>query len=191
MTPRAFLLAISLLLGHAQGGCPDDFAPESFEECSDEMEELMEELFTERNVTLPLSPGRLKALHHPDSPREDRPLPDPPPPPGLWRAEKEGGLQILHILLKEPERLPETRAFNTYNDRFGGLWNDYDARAYLMEMLPTDRRVACMGRYLGVSLRVYGTKEDALRYPRTLADVILIDYTPLVERYRHCRKERP
>jgi hypothetical protein len=42
-----------------------------------------------------------------------------------------------------------------------------------------------------VSLRIYGTKEDALHSPRTFADAILIDYTPLVERYRHCKKERP
>ena len=58
-------------------------------------------------------------------------------------------------------------------------------------MLPEDRRVRCVGRYFGVSLDVYGTEEDALDLNRTAADLILIDYTPLVNRYRNCREKRP
>ena len=198
MTPRAFLLAISLA-GSLMASCPDDFTPESFEECSDEMAEFMNEVFNDRNLTLPLDadsmkkaglkPVGVKQYEKPGSRHRYKTL-SIPVLPGLWRVERDGELTILHTLLREPERLPETRAFNTYNDLLGGLWNDYDARAYGMTMMPEDRRVNCLGRYLGVSLKIYGTREDALDLNRTAADLILIDYTPMVRRYERCRKKR-
>jgi hypothetical protein len=162
------------------------------------MTEFMNEMFRDRNLSLPLDtdgikraglkPVGSKAYEKPGSRHRYKTL-SIPVKPGLWRVERDGGLTILHLLLREPERLPETRAFNTYNDRFGGLWNDYDARAYGLTMMPEDRRVNCLDRYLGVSLKVYGTREDALDLNRTAADLILIDYTPLVRRYQSCRKE--
>jgi len=174
MTPRAFLPAISLtlLLG---AGCPDDFAPESFEECNEELQEL---------ISAELYGPSAGMLHRH---RSDETIPDKP---GLWRLDRARELPVAHIALLEPERLPEVRAFNTYNDLFGGLWNDYDAQAYEMTLMPEDVRVACAGRYWGVSLKIYGTQEDALDRERTAADLILIDYTPFVEKYRRC-KEQP
>jgi len=199
MIRKAFLPAISaltLLLAAPQRPCPDDYAPASFEEAEDELAELLEEYFTDTNLSLPpttaqearlgLRPAGPGLLEIPGSTIRSGPR-RYPIRPGLWRIESPGGaLRILHLLIAEPQRLTENEAFNTFNDRLGDLFADYDNPAYGMILLPEELRRRWRGHYLGIGVRIYGLADDATGLPRTVGDVILTDYTAWVRRYRQC-----
>ena len=202
MIPRVFLPVISaaLLLAAPQAPCPDDYTPASFETAEDELTELLDEYFTDANISLPPTPSQQVRLglrpvapgllEIPDGTTRSGPR-RYPIRPGLWRIENPGGgIHIIHLLLKEPRQLAETEAFNTYNDLLGDLFADYDNPAYEMIMLPEEVRRRWRGHYLGIGVRLYGIRGDATGLGTTVADLILTDYTSLVNLYRHCREER-
>ncbi len=204
MIPRVFLPVISatvLLLAAPAAPCPDDDAPASFEAAEDELADLLEESFTQRGLSLPPTPAQIRrlglrpagtrAMEVPGS-RKSSGVGRYPFRPGIWRIESpDPEIRIVHLLLKEPQRLTETEAFNTYNDLLGDLFADYDNPAYRMILLPEEVRRRWRGRYLGISLVVYGVKGDATELPVTVADLILTDYTARVARYRRCMERRP
>jgi len=186
-----------------QGGapvCPDDYAPASFEEASDALNDLIDEYFIDAGIPFPPPKTALRSLglHPLGTGVYQRPgslirrgRSRYPFHPGLWRVEFPGdGIEVFHLLIREPERLTETEAFNTYNDLVGGLYADYDNRAYELRMLPEELRQRSHGRYFTLTIRIYGVVDDATDLNRTVADLIFTDYGRMVERYRQCRRQR-
>ena len=202
MIRRVFLPVISagILLYGGMPICPDDYAPASFEEASDELTDLIDEYFTDAGIPFPPPKERLRSLGlvpkgggiylRPGSLiRRGRNI--YPFAPGIWKVEFPGdGIEIVHLLIREPQRLTEAEAFNTYNDRVGGLFADYDDQAYGLRMLPEDVRQHSQGRYFTLNVRIYGVADDATDLNRTVADLIFTDYGRMVQRYRQCGTER-
>ncbi len=195
---RRFVLGLFLLIGmrgNAASICPDDYPPRSFPEAEDELASFLDEYFPEAGLSLPPTPNQLR--RHGLRPVSDGwALPDAlhrvgkrsyPLHPGLWRVSYPGrGLVVLHILVRDPASLSESEAFNTYNDLLGDLFADYDDPAYGMTLLPEGVRRRWRGRYLGITVRIYGVRDDATGLKRSVGDVILTDYSPWVHRYLDC-----
>ena len=201
MIRRAFLPVISALLLQAGGSanCPDDYTPASFEEASDELVDFVDEYFID--AKLPFLPGKreLKQLGLLPIKAGLYQLPDAmtksgrgmyPSRAGIWRVEFPGdGIEIVHLLVREPRQLAESEAFNRTNDAVGGLFADYDNGAYILRMLPEDVRQKINGRYVALNVHIYGVIGDATELNTTVTDFIFTDYGTMVERYRECRKK--
>ncbi len=197
LSRRLFLLCLAYVgvRGYTAPVCPDDYPPRSFPEAEDELASFLDEYFSEAGLSLPPTQDQLR--RHGLRPVSDGwELPDAlhrvgkrsyPVHPGLWRVAYPGeGLSVLHILLREPAPLSENEAFNTYNDLLGELFADYDDPAYGMILLPEEVRRRWRGHYLGISVRIYGVRDDATGLKTSVGDVILTDYSPWVHRYLDC-----
>ncbi|WP_456391899.1 hypothetical protein [Nitratifractor sp.] len=180
--------------------CPDDYTPSSFEEAGEGLDDLLEAYLRDANLTLPPAPSQLRrlGLRRISSGEWQRPgtllrkgRGRYPYRPGLWRVEAPpGGIVTLHLLLREPNRLPQTEAFNHVNDLLDDAFGDYDDEAYGMRLLPEEIRRRWRGRYLGIGAVIYGVLGDATELDRTITEIILRDYTPWVEQYEQCGKKR-
>ncbi|WP_457607780.1 hypothetical protein [Nitratifractor sp.] len=195
--PAISLLALGLSLSLA-GGCPDDYAPRSFEPAEEELASFLEESFADRNLSFPPTPGqRIRLGLRPVGPGVyERPNAWKesgrrryPVRPGIWRIEKPTeDVTRIHLLLREPAPLAETEAFNSINELLGEIFADYDDRAYVTVLEPEDLRRHWRGRYFTIEVRLYGVAGDATGLERTYSDVILTDFTPWVNRSRQCKE---
>ena len=199
MIHRIFLLVISLtLLLSAQKICPDHYNPTWFEEASDELILVIDEYFTDQNITflpttkemehLGLQPLSAVVLQLPHAMRAYRDLRFPIHP-GLWRYEHYGqGISTTHLLLKEPSRLSEITAINTYNDLLGAYWGDYAVTGYQMTLEPEDSRIRYKDRYFELNVKIYGLKNDATPLSYTYADLQFRDYSSQVHDFMRCKE---
>ena len=201
MILRAFLPVISsLLLLHGSSVCPDDYAPNSFEEAGDETKDLIDEYFTQKNIPflprmadikkLKLSPSGKNFYIYPGSllksGRRFYPFKT-----GIWKIETPSSeITVTHLLVKEYYPLAETEAFNNYNELLGDGFADYDNRAYVMQMKPDEIRMHFKNRYFGLSVNIYGVQDDATELNTTVADIIFTDYSIWVEKYKKCKGKR-
>ena len=199
MIHRIFLLVISLtLLLSAQKICPDHYNPTWFEEASDELILVIDEYFTDQNITFlpttkemehlglqPLSAVVLQLPHAMCAYRDLR----FPIHPGLWRYEHyRQGISTTHLLLKEPDRLSEITAINTYNDLLGAYWGDYAVTGYQMTLEPEDSRIRYKDRYFELNVKIYGLKNDATPLSYTYADLQFRDYSNQVHDFMRCKE---
>jgi len=209
MTRRAFLPVISALIFWgtnqtlpAMPLCHDDYSAGSFEEAGEELEEFIDEYFTADR--LPFLPDKSSILTLGLRPRgnglyqkENALAPGGghrhyPVQPGLWKAIDLGsGIWEYHLLIREPQQLAETEAFNTCNDLLGDPFADYDDPAYGMTLLPEDIRRQFAGHYFTLNVTVYGVRGDATGLLQTVTDITLTDYTPWVQQNETCRLASP
>jgi len=179
--------------------CHDNYSAGSFEEAGDDLVEFIDEYFT--SAQLPFLPQKpdMKSLKLPAQGGGIYRAPDAlhpggghrlyPTRPGLWKIiDLGGGIWEYHLLIREPQLLAETQAFNTWNDLLGEPFADYDDQAYAMTLQPEDIRRQYEGRYFTLNVTVYGLRNDATQLPQTYADVILTDYTTWVKQNRQCRQ---
>ncbi len=208
MTRRAFRHAISELIllavssplwaASVSAPCHDNYSAASFEEAGESLAEFIDEYFV--SAHLPFLPARpdMAALKLPPAGPGIYRAPDAlhtggghrlyPTRPGLWKVVNlGGGIWEYHLLIREPQILSETQAFNTYNDLLGEAFADYDDQAYAMTLQPEDVRRQYRDRYFTLNVTVYGLRDDATQLPRTFADVILTDYTAWVRQNTRCR----
>ena len=214
MIRRAFRPAISglILLGwlgiHSMAvasprvvSCHDDYTAESFEAAGEELGSFIDEYFTDVNISFPPQKNQFKALHlvqqgegiylRPDATRQAGGKRRYPVRPGIWKVIDFGaGVWEIHVLVREPQKLSETEAFNTDNDLLGEPFADYDNAAYGMTLQPEDIRRRYRNRFFTLNARVYGVRGDATQLDRTLTDVVLTDYTDWVKRNRWCQHHR-
>ncbi len=207
MTRRAFRHAISLaLLGTLSlwggpAGCHDDYSAGAFEEAGDDLREFVDEYFTAAHIPFLPTRSDLTKLHLqpqesgiyrlPDALREGGGNRRYPFRPGLWKVQDLGsGIWQYHLLVREPQRLAQTEAFNTWNDLLGEPFADYDDDAYGMTLLPEAIRREVEGRYITFDVTLYGLTGDATGLPRTVADVVITDYTPWVRENAQCHTPR-
>lgn len=205
MIRRAFrpvtklLLTALLPMAFAAAACPDDYAPRSYEEASDELSGFLEEYFDDANLTLPPTSEERRKLGLVETPQGGWVHPRAlkrsgrqsyPVRPGIWKIEaQDRGRTKVHLLLAEPAQLAESEAFNTLNDRLGGPFADYDNPAYGMIFLPEGVRRRWRGYYLEISARAYGVRLDATGLVRTYFDVILTDDTPWALKAQTCKEK--
>ncbi len=208
MTRRAFRHAISGLILLAVSSplwattvpvrCHDNYSAASFEEAGESLAEFIDEYFTSAHLpflpakpdtaALGLSPAGSGIYRAPDALHFGGGHRLYPTRPGLWKvADLGGGIWEYHLLIREPQALTETQAFNTYNDLLGEAFADYDDQAYAMTLQPEDVRRRHSDRYFTLNVTVYGLRDDATQLSRTFADVILTDYTTWVKQNAHCR----
>lgn len=201
MIRRIFLLATSwtLLLSAAEQ-CPDHYDPKWFEEASDELALLLDEYFTDRNISLPPTlpelqkEGMIKVSAQryelPHATRHYRELAFPVRP-GLWRYERfDRHVTTTHLLIKEPEKLSEIQAINTYNDLLGAYWGDYTVTGYRMRLSPEDTRIRYRDSYIELNVDIYGLKNDATPLRYTYADILIRDYSRQVNAFIRCKGEK-
>jgi hypothetical protein len=196
------LLSVSCVVGAAGApSCHDDYTSASFTPTEDAFGAFVDEYFDAARIPFLPSIASLKALGLRRSDPTTYLRPDAlhiaggnrsyPTQPGLWKVRVLGsGIYEYHLLIREPERQSEIAAFNGYNDLLGEPFADYDATAYAMTMLPEDVRLACCGRFVTLNVTLYGILGDATRLDRTVADVVLTDYTEWVRENRRCRRNR-
>jgi len=195
---RIFLLAISLslLLGAAQK-CPDHYDPKWFEESSDELNLIIEEYFLDRNISFPPSQKEMMKLGLQKRGQDRLELPHAtiryrelafPVHTGVWRYDiTPAQINTTHLLLKEPTKLSEIEAINTYNDLLGAYWGDYDVTGYEMTLLVEDSRIRYKDSYFELNVKIYGLKSDATGLPTTYADITFRDYTRQVKAFMQCK----
>ena len=201
MIRRIFLLAISgTLLLSAAKQCPDHYAPQWFEEASDELGLLIDEYFTDQNISFLPRLSEIKKLgmkrvsttlyQYPRATQNYNEL-QFPTHPGLWRYELfDHNITLTHILLKEPEKLSEIRAINTYNDLLGAYWGDYSVSGYRMTLQPEDARIRYQDHYFELNVQIYGLQHDATPLETTYADLLFRDYTAEVNAYIRCKEQQ-
>jgi hypothetical protein len=182
--------------------CHDHYSAASFEEADDEVQEFIDEYFV--SAKIPFFPEKkgyatLKLVRQSDGVHQ---LPDAlqkgggnrfyPTRPGLWKIVDHGtGVREYHLLIREPQQLAETQAFNTYNDLLGEPFADYDDQAYALTLQPEDIRREFDGRYFTINITVYGLHDDATNLSQTFTDVILTDYTTWVNQNTQCQQRSP
>ncbi len=211
MIPKAFrpvINAVAILsLSYVAYGssqeppkCHSDYRAESFEEADYDLADFLDEYFTDANIpflpqkndvsrlglsalgkgTYVLSGAYIKG-------GGDRRYPSKA---GIWRIDDlDNGIVRTHMLLKEPQKLTEAQAFNTYNDILGEPFADYDDGAYGMTMLPEDVRRSYKGKYFTINVLLYGLQGDATKLSKTVADIILTDYTQWVQENKKCKQK--
>jgi len=211
MIRRAFQPAISLLLllglfpllsasPAPKVLCHDSYSAASFEAADDDLQEFIDEYF--HDAKIPFFPGQKQLKKLGLLPKGKGVYQKPyvlqkagghrryPVTPGLWRVvDLGGGVWEDHLLIREPQRLAETQAFNTYNDLLGEPFADYDDQAYIMLLQPEDVRRRFEGHFFTINVHIYGLRDDATALPRTVSDVILTDYTAWVEQNRQCQAQ--
>jgi len=198
---QIFLLVISLSLGlWAAPQCPDHYNPQWFEESSDELTLVIEEYFLDRNISFLPTKVQMQKIGLKEKGAHRLELPDAtvhynelafPVRTGIWRYDSaKGGITTTHLLLKEPAKLSEIEAINTYNDLLGAYWGDYDVTGYEMRLLPEDSRIRYNDRYFELNVRIYGLKNDATPLPTTYADITFRDYSRQVEAYIQCKEKQ-
>jgi len=196
---RIFLLVTSsTLLLLAAKTCPDHYNPRWFEEASDELVLIIDEYFTDRNISFPPQLQEVKKLGLKKVSNSLFQLPQAtrdykeyrfPVHPGIWRYEQyKEGITVTHLLLKEPEKLSEIKAINTYNDLLGAYWGDYSVTAYRMRLTPEDTRIRYQNRYFELNVDLYGLKNDATPLKQTYADIAIRDYTAQVNAFIRCEE---
>jgi hypothetical protein len=212
MILRAFRLVISgatllmlsapILAAPTQAApCHDNYSAGSFEEADEDVQEFIDEYFV--SAKIPFLPEKkayaaLKLLRQPGG--EYR-LPNAlqkgggnrlyPTQPGLWKILDHGtGVREYHLLIREPQQLAQTQAFNTYNDLLGEPFSDYDDQAYALTLQPEDIRRTFDGRYFTINITVYGLRDDATQLLQTVTDVILTDYTTWVHQNTLCQQHK-
>ena len=199
MTLRIFLLVISsALLLYGKDLCPDDYTPQSFEIAGDGINDLLNEYFSEKKINLPPASNQIKKLKLIQIVKNRFQLSNSmkqsgrgyyPATPGIWRIDIIGnGITVIHLLVKEPNKLSETESFNNYNDMLDDSFNDYDNQAYAMTMLPDEIRRNWNNHYISIAVKIYGILGDATQLDKTYADIIITDYSKLVLRYIDCNK---
>lgn len=201
MIHRIFLLVISSsLLLLAAKKCPDHYNPAWFEESSDELNLMIEEYFLDQHISfLPSQEEMLKIGLHKQS-KQHLELPHAtvhyhefafPIRTGLWRYDRtKAHINTTYLLLKEPAKLSEIEAINTYNDLLGAYWGDYDVTGYQMTLLPEDSRIRYKDRYFELNVKIYGLKNDATALPSTYTDILFRDYTQQVKAYMQCKEQQ-
>jgi hypothetical protein len=178
--------------------CHDHYSAASFEEADDEVQEFIDEYFV--SAKIPFFPEKkgyatLKLVRQSDGVHQ---LPDAlqkgggnrfyPTRSGLWKIVDHGtGVREYHLLIREPQQLAETQAFNTYNDLLGEPFADYDDQAYIFTLQPEDVRRSFQGRYFTINVSVYGLKDDATQLSQTFADIVFTDYTTWVKQNAQCQ----
>lgn len=197
MIPKLFLLAISI--SFVLANCHDDFAPRTFEESSDNLNDFLQEQFLDKNISFNLNKKDIKNLHlkiikdgfeYPNSYIKTK-IGNFPNHIGIYKIDKlYGNLQKIHILVKEPNRLTANEAFNTANDLIGNLFYDYNIDATKLNLKPYEARVYYKDSYLGISVEVYGVKGDATEIKQTLIDISIINYSNWVDEYKKCKGKR-
>ena len=195
-----FLLVINISLYGAVDSCKEHYNPNNFEESSDELNSIVEEYFIDRNISflptlkdvtnlglLSSSDGSYQLPHSTQSYKEIT----LPTTAGIWRYTLyDYNITTTHLLIKEPTRLSEIEAINTYNDLLGAYWYDYSVTAYEMTLEPQDSRIRYNDRYFELNVKVYGLLNDATKLPKSVADIQFRDYTAEVERYIKCKGQR-
>jgi hypothetical protein len=182
--------------------CHDDYTANSFETAEDNLAEFIDEYFiahkipflpTKKNI---ISLGLASTTSSPDTYMATNAMLSAgggrnyPSKAGVWKIYfSNKDISQTHILIKEPQRLGENRAFNTYNDLLGDIFADYDARAYIMTSQPEDLRYRYNGTYFTINISIYGTTSDATSLPKTVADVVLTNYTSWVHKNKECNKK--
>ena len=201
MIHRIFLLAISLsLILTAAQKCPDHYSPRWFEESSDELNLIIEEYFLDRNISFPPHQEEMMKLGLKKGGHTHIELPDAtihygelafPVRTGLWRYDMTSAqINTTHLLVKEPTKLSEIEAINTYNDLLGAYWGDYDVTGYQMTLLVEDSRIRYKDRYFELNVKIYGLKSDATGLPTTYADITFRDYTRQVKAFIQCEEHQ-
>ena len=196
-----FLLAISPWLAFGTpSGCRDHYNPNNYEESSDELNSIIEEYFIDKNISFPPTLNdisNLGLLYVGDSsyqlPHSTQSYRDTilPTRAGIWRyTTYDHNITLTQLLIKEPTKLSEIEAINTYNDLLGAYWNDYSVTAYEMILEPQDSRIRYGDRYFELNIRVYGLLNDATSLPKSVADIEFRDYTVEVDRYIECMESR-
>ncbi len=181
--------------------CHDSYSAASFETANDDLQEFIDEYF--HDASIPLFPSKPQLKHLGLIARGNGVYQKPhalktagghrryPVTPGLWKAvDLGGGVWTYHLLIREPQQLAETQAFNTDNDLLGEPFADYDDRAYIMLLQPEDVRRRFAGRFFTINAHVFGLRDDATALPFTVSDIILTDYTTWVEQNRRCQAQR-
>jgi len=181
-------------------GCHDSYSVASFEKANDDLQEFIDEYF--HDARIPFFPTKKQLKNLGLLPKEKGVYQKPhalkragghrryPITPGLWKAIDLGdGVWEYHLLIREPQCLAETQAFNTDNDLLGEPFADYDDQAYIMLLQPEDVRRRSMEHFFTINVHVYGLRDDATALPRTVSDVILTDYTAWVEQNRRCQAQ--
>ena len=191
MIQRIFLLAISLTLLYGGGGvCHDDYTPDSFESASDEFAELVDEYIESKGLSISPNEKLLKSRgfireHHswilPNCSNKKIRC------SGVWRVDVVSDSIIkLYISIPFVEKLSQIDAFNRLNGRVGDIFADFDDGAYEMIMKPEDMRVRYRDRYFEVNGYIYGVDGDDTGLSKTVADIVLTDYTRWVEDNMEC-----
>ena len=190
MIQKLFLLVISLSISFAN--CHDDFTPSSFEESSDSLIEFIQEQFLDKNISFFPTQKEIEKLHLKAEYKVTK-SGKFPNKSGIYKIEQlTENLSKIRILLKEPDLLGEMQAFNNYNDTLGGLFYDYNIDAIKMELKPYEARAYYQNRdlknsYFGVSITIYGIKDDATGLKNTRADIAITNYTPWVKANIKCK----
>lgn len=201
MIHRIFLLAISLsLVLAAAQKCPDYYNPKWFEESSDELNLIIEEYFLNRHISFPSTQEEMIKLGLKKGGKQYIELPNAtmyygelafPVRTGLWRYDMTSAqINTTHLLVKEPTKLSEIEAINTYNDLLGAYWGDYDVTGYQMTLKPEDSRIRYKDSYFELNVKVHGLKSDATNLPTTYADITFRDYTQQVKGFNQCKEHQ-
>jgi len=188
MIQKLFLLVISIGISFAN--CHDDFTPSSFEESSDSLIEFIQEQFLDKNISFFPTQKEIEKLQLKAEYRVTK-SGKYPNRSGIYKIEQlDENLSKIHILLKEPSLLGEMQAFNNYNDTLGGLFYDYNIDAIKMELKPYEARAYYKNSYFGISVTIYGVKDDATGLKSTRADIAITNYTPWVKANIKCKGRR-
>ncbi len=195
-----FLLVISPWLAlSASNSCKDHYNPSYYEESSDELNSIIEEYFIDRNISflptlkdvtnlglLYIGADSYQLPHSTQSYKEIT----LPTTAGIWRYTLYNyNITTTHLLIKEPTRLSEIEAINTYNDLLGAYWNDYSVTAYDMTLEPQDSRIRYNDRYFELNIKIYGLLNDATKLPKSVADLQFRDYSVEVASYIECMEK--
>jgi len=176
--------------------CPEHYAPQYFEESSDELGDVIAEYFDERGISFPPTQSQLQKiglmrvspthLQLPNSTQKYKEI-EFPTTRGIWNYHLASpDIAITHLLIKEPSQLSEIDAINTYNGLLGAYWNDYKVSGYEMILEPEDSRIRYKDSYFELNVNIYGLKHDATGLLVTHADLIFRDYTLKVKQYLEC-----
>ena len=188
MIQKLFLLAISIGISFAN--CHDDFIPNSFEESSDSLVEFIQEQFLDKNISFLPTQKEIKKLNLQPKYAITK-AGKFPNRRGIYKIELlDANLTKVHTLLIEPNLLEQMQAFNTYNDTLGGLFYDYNIDAIKIELKPYEARAYYKDRYFGISVTIYGVKDDATGLKSTRADIAITDYTPWVRANIKCKGKK-
>jgi len=110
---------------------------------------------------------------------------------GLWKyTTNNGKIDEMSIAQVELYRYKDAQIAYDINEMYGNFWADWTEDGYEMQLTPEQTLFRYNDTYFSFSVYIYGFKGDATALKGTVINYWFKDYTKHVNKYIKCMKEK-
>lgn len=195
---KKYLILLLLLNYLSANDCSPYFAPSRFYDVPEELAKTLDNITSENNISLFGTLDQYQKLNftyikNNEYIKEKSFLKQVnmiyPTISGIWKyMVKNDKINEINIARSEIYRFSDIDAATDTNDRLGEFWNDWEADAYEMQLVPAQTLFKHKDYYFSFSVFIYGVAGDATNLKGTSINYRLLDYTKEVNEHIECKK---